>query len=272
MSRDFLVTREAHVDTPAAYRGALDELWQGDLQVLLLRGVFSPDVMARVVARLERDGAGFDELRFGPEFHAYMLGMGLDFAPSLERYLDGVAPWRRACVALFDGLGDFEAKMDQVFATLGGERTVAVPELQGRACLPDSFRRLPPTGLIPPHAELEQTTRPPYAPFNPLIDGVTLMSYFVCLAPGDAGGELSLHDFTWAEIDAALMHRGRTRVDQALPARARSTFRPGPGDMIVFDGGRYVHQVLPVEGQVTRWTGGGFVARARGGERYLRWC
>ena len=43
------------------------------------------------------------------------------------------------------------------------------------------------------------------------------------------------------------------------------------GDLLVFDGGRHFHQILPVVGPRRRWTVGGFMAPTRDRTAWLRW-
>jgi hypothetical protein len=270
-STGFFDIREVRADDAAALSGALRDIHAGVYSGLLVRAAFPAAEMGEAAARLARGSVSFDTLRFGPGFEAYMLGRGLDFADDLEGYLDGEAAWSASCDRLFDGLTSFEERLDQLFGSLGSPLPVTRPRLRGRLCLPDTFRRLPPGGRIPPHAEMEQTTRPPYAELNPLLDGVTLISYFVCLAPGTAGGELAIHDLRWRDVDESVMHRGRTRVEHLLEKAEPVRVRPDAGDLLIFDGGRCFHEVLPVLGDETRWTGGGFLAMARDGACFYRW-
>lgn len=270
MSAPFFHVREVSADDPASYTGALRAIHAGEFQGMLVRGAFPTDDVREVVTRLER-GAGFDTLRFGPEFEAYMLGRGLDFAEDIGAYLDGEPAWSASCERLFHGLTSFEGRLDELFGALASPLPVARPHLRGRPCLPDTIRKLPPGGRIPPHAEMEQTTRPPYVDLNRQLDGVTLVSYFVCFAPGEAGGELAVHDLRWGNVDETVMHRGRTRVEHIVQQRDSVRLRPNAGDLVIFDGGRCFHEVLPVLGAETRWTGGGFVALAHDGACFYRW-
>ena len=48
-------------------------------------------------------------------------------------------------------------------------------------------------------------------------------------------------------------------------------FRLEPGEMIIFNSGRYLHRVTPVVGKVTRWTACSFMAEARTPGRVYCW-
>jgi hypothetical protein len=43
------------------------------------------------------------------------------------------------------------------------------------------------------------------------------------------------------------------------------------GDLIVFDGGRHYHRVLPNQGESRRWTIGGFLSLSRAGTESWVW-
>ena len=50
-----------------------------------------------------------------------------------------------------------------------------------------------------------------------------------------------------------------------------TAFAPQPGDMLIFDGGRYFHRVSKVEGVLPRRTVGGFVGFSQNHDRLYYW-
>ena len=47
--------------------------------------------------------------------------------------------------------------------------------------------------------------------------------------------------------------------------------RLAPGDLVLFNSGRYLHRVVPVGGARTRWTVCSFMAEARDGQSVHCW-
>ena len=58
----------------------------------------------------------------------------------------------------------------------------------------------------------------------------------------------------------------RSNVGELLGRFEWTEIRPGVGDVLIFDGGRYLHRVDWVSGDRTRWTMGGFLMFDRSGE------
>lgn len=265
---------ETTLDALDAHPDVLQHVREGKAQGLLIRGLFAPEPIARVVSHLEAGQPAFPWVRMGDQFEAYSLGRALDFASEdLSEYLGAVPDTARASDDLFSELGGLEARLDDVFARVSSGRPLEVPRFQdGRSYLGIAVHCLPRGGCIPPHCENEQATRGPYRHLNRLLDGVTLMSYFLTLAPAEREGALVVHDFRWEEVDATHFHGNRTSVEHALGDRASIRLDPQSGDLLVFDGGRYFHEVATVVGNRTRWTVGGLLGFSRDGRRIYRWA
>lgn len=87
----------------------------------------------------------------------------------------------------------------------------------------------------------------------------TILSYFVTLQAPDAGGELVVYGLWGSDPNPPMLP---TRfIDTAALEKGylKETVELGDGDLIVFDAGRYVHRVTPVEGARPRLTVGGFL-------------
>ena len=81
-----------------------------------------------------------------------------------------------------------------------------------------------------------------------ISDATTQLSWYVVLALPDSGGELAIY----LDEDTTVHHR------------------PQIGDLLLFDGGRYEHEVLPSAG-ATRITLGGFARRSLAADRLYFW-
>ena len=247
--------------------GLLEQVHAGALSGVVVHKLLKPPVCAELVRRLDR--LELPRHPLGSRFAGETLGLGLDHAvDGLDDYFADQDRMLPAVRRLF-GRRPLDTVLLEVLRRLS-HRPVEVPMLRGRPCTPFTVRRLPEGGCIPPHIELEQTTRPPYAELAPLLDGQTVLSFLLVLQPADTGGVLRLHDVGWEDLDDEHWVRGRTRADDLL-AKARSKDVPlDVGDLLIFDGGRAFHEVTAVHGE--RWTVGGFIAGSSDGSTFLTWC
>ncbi|MEZ4300349.1 MAG: 2OG-Fe(II) oxygenase [Polyangiaceae bacterium] len=245
---------------------------QGELNGVVLKGVLSAEVAGGLVRRLEAGEMTVARRRFAREFEAYSIGPCLDQAEhGLEPYFGGVEEIERAFDALFGA--DVRAQIEGVVRRVAGARPLVWPKNEaGRPYGKMTLRCLPPGGLIPPHCENEQLPRAPYDGLRAHIDTTALVSFYLTLAAAEDGGELSIHDMGAHELGRLPVRDGHSDVGAALLERGRVLVRPMAGDMIVFDGGRFFHQVRPVGGARNRWTMGGFMALSASGREVLAWA
>jgi hypothetical protein len=116
-------------------------------------------------------------------------------------------------------------------------------------------------------------TRPNYNHLNTLIENVDQISYFVTLQPPTGGGYLRVFSLRFDQLTRDMWnHDGdHTHVDGIIENYPSVALKPGPGDLIAFDGGRYFHLVSLVEGEKTRWTIGGFLGFGRDEQTIYYW-
>jgi hapalindole-type alkaloid chlorinase len=245
------------------HRSALLEIHEGALDGVIVKHVFPCELLAAAAERISRGATAL------PIFHAPDGRKGLvygwplvasDGAP--ERYLDLAQVFRTECAALFGAADEPERTIASALASLAGGLDVSVPRAaDGRAFLPATIRFLAPGDLLPLHYENEVFGWPGVRELAARLDHSTLMSFYIPMVLAERGGELRLYrtssvgDGTMriAELggdDAARVHFEREGYD---------VLRPGPGDLLVFDGGRRYHEVTRVEG-CQRWTMGGVLA------------
>jgi hypothetical protein len=144
---------------------------------------------------------------------------------------------------------------------LAGGRPVSIPRASdGRAYCAATMRFLGEGDSLPCHYENESFHAPALRALAPALDHTTLMSFYVPMAHADAGGELRLYQVDCFDGRESMIGR-LGGDDQARPHLERAGYtvlRPDVGDLLLFDGGRYYHEVTPVRG--ARWTMGGVFA------------
>jgi len=251
----------------AEFAEAILEIHAGNLDGVIVKQVFPAERVASVVERIR---AAEVEM---PIFHAPDGRKGLVYGWPLvasegafDDYLRRAAEFRAACEILFDGAGEPERTLTRALGSLAKGCEVSVPRAaDGRPFLPATIRFLSAGDLLPLHYENEVFNWPGLRDsLAARLDRATLMSFYVPLVVSDAGGELVLYRTTCNEGGADRI--GRLGGDDAARPQFESegfeVLRPGPGDLLVFDGGRRYHEVTRIEGR-DRWTMGGVMAFSR---------
>ncbi len=256
-------------DFPDAIRRLRREEFEG----IIVRQVYSAEECARLSDRLEGGQHGLVRRDFPPIMRAYFLGINLNLThPDLVAYFQEAPAFRARLKQLFSGSIDLEARVAGMLSSLdNGRPYLAVPGPQPQLDHMFATLRAHLTGgFIPPHFDNEQAFRQSYRLVMPWI-GTDLFSFVLAFSQPEAGGELEIFN---------LQHEGRrfrmTDGDEDashlnLDGVESIRFRLEPGEMIIFNSGRYLHRVNPVIGPTTRWTACSFMAESRTGEQVYCW-
>jgi hypothetical protein len=245
----------------ASAEDPLGAMIAGDANAFRIPNAFgTPSILERAhQGRMER----FD---WPAQFRTYSLGGTLDQSESLDAHLNSASLFRAA-------LGDdVEDAVRARIAELACGRTVEPARApDGRTYVPLTIKVIAPDGYIPPHCEIEQLARSPYDHLRGVLDTTTILGFFVVLAPPERGGALRVSALTWAMLDKSKMREQRTHeaIVPVIDDHPYEELSPAPGDLVVFDGGRHVHQVMPVHG-CERISIGGFLGLTKD-DRVLYW-
>jgi len=220
---------------------------------VVLRGVFSPDVLAGIGDCLN---AGKDELprtQLPEQYKLDLRGMCLDLAaPDLSDYLEHSAVFRRTLGGV-PGAEELFARVVELLKIVAGTRELRlVHSADGRPYQSMTMRRIRPGGRLPPHWENEHVTRPSYSHLRTLFDG-NMISVLCPVVTPDAGGDVVIYDAPWSSESPP-----RKPSPEQLAQLGRLLLPVRVGDLAVFDSGRFCHTVTTVEGSRERWTLGGF--------------
>ena len=262
----FLRVLEIDAQDAAGHGDAFERMRGGKLDGVIVRDVYPPDVLARVVERLERHDPPFLETSFPAPFKSSFYGRNLNLThPDLSGrgYFAEAARFHEHLDALFWPSSGLVARVGVILAELdAGRPFIAPPGLEpGQRYMFTTLRAQREGGFIPPHCDNEHAFRPAYAHLLPLIDR-HLMSFVLAFTMAEAGGALEVFDLRFESLAPRLMNDDRAvPIDTAGVASVR--FRLPPGAMIVLDSGRYLHRVTPVIGPHKRWTACSFMARSR---------
>ncbi|HYF44670.1 MAG TPA: 2OG-Fe(II) oxygenase [Acidimicrobiales bacterium] len=248
---------------------AIEAIYEGRLDGMTIKGVFTPSEARAVVERLEQHRSSFVDHGSVEMFGTAIVGSEDDRA-DYHRDAPGMNP---KLEALFDGR--FRSRIEEVLGRVGGGRPVDVPQDGAdRPYVPATVRVLPSgRGVIHGHTANEFcNVWPAYAHLRDIARMWNSLSYFIVAQPPEDGGELVLYDLDWDDTPEAILALPMGPERDALLERSASQgISPKAGDMVLFTGGRIWHRVAPVRGTVPRVTVGGFVALSAEGDRIYYW-
>jgi len=269
MIHDSLAPSMTLLDVPAgdltAASDAFGRLSRKEIFGVLVRGVFDAAMLERLSEELIAGRDTLPRSKLPEKYRLEFRGMGLDIAgPKLDGYLEAAATFRRE-LPNTPGASEVLSGIERVVSGLTGGRTLGVPACEGREYTPFTFRQILPGGCLPPHWENEHVPRPAYEHLRTLIDG-NMISLLCPLAIPEAGGQVVAYDLRWPDDG-----RFAKPTAEELESRHGAPILPPPGDMVMFDSGRYYHEVTPVQGARARWTIGLFAALSRDGRSVYYW-
>jgi hypothetical protein len=269
----FLNVLELDAGECAAHGDAFGRLRDGELQAIVVHGVYDAKTLHAMVERLERHDPPFLQTRFPEKFRSWFYGRNLNLsAPGLQGYFDEAAQFHSQLEVLLPGpqapvrrIGGLLAQLD------GGRPFVAAPgPLAGQHYMFTTLRAHLEGGYIPPHFDNEQTLRPTYRHLHEVVE-LHMTSFVLALTQAEAGGALEVFDHREKPANARLISDDRVAEKPDVAQFDSVGFRLPAGSLIVLDSGRYLHRLTPVRGGRKRWTACSFMALSRGHEATYCW-
>lgn len=235
-------------------------LIDGTLAAAVVRGVWTAEQMAAVVARLEAGALGLprqhrdhddpDRVQVGVYGEPISPSTRFPRGPDPEAYFAQADVLPSRLPALFGDAPDWLPTLEALLARAGApaERAPGYG-----AC---TLRHLPPGCALDRHCENLYARIPALAPLQDQLRMLDVCSVFLTLQAPEAGGELELWEARWQPGMRNLRDDGGPSV--RVQTRA--------GDVVLAAAGNQFHAVRPVEGARARWTLGAFFAPLQQGE------
>ncbi len=269
----FLRTLELDAADVDLHADAFGRLRSGDLQAIVVHGVYAPEVLRASVERLERHDPPFLKTWFPPAFHAWFYGRNVNLAdPALAGYFAEASQFNAQLETLMPlGLG-LTQRVGALLAALDGSRPfVAAPgPRSGEHYMFTTLRAHLELGYIPAHFDNEMRLRPSYRHLAGTVEP-HILSFVLAFSRSDSGGALEVFDLRCDPDDARLLNDDGVSVKPDTSILRSASFRLPPGSLIVLDSGRYLHRVTRVGGALTRWTACSFMARSRSHDATYCW-
>lgn len=256
-------------DQSADHPNLIGEILSGAIDGFVARGLFKQQEVEAVLQSLSQlNDDDWMKTPFGmnfPDPFATINDKGL----SLDKYYRklGLLHQRMSTDA---AIGSTFQRLQQFISNVGQEFNVSVPMngVKHAEVVPGTFRFMLPNlgGLFIHCGNLFQTqSQFFYSMLEGHVDMDNQLSYFIVLQNPEQGGELTLYDMLWKDVqekdhpenNAYVIGRdgGRIYVDDLRKVQVR----PEVGDILIFHGGPIWHRVEDIVGDRPRVTLGGFL-------------
>ena len=271
---------DINIDEVASHGHLIEEMLAAKLTGVVVRGAFPEQLVNEAVANLESDDLGdaWDAPNAGmtggeirtigdaatPTFTAFR-------GPSAQRYADSARRHERWTQAIFKDEHP-TPHLQRIFSGLFQGRAAAAPAFEdGVSWAPYNYRALDPNVQIYSHHDNHYGLEI-YQHLDERFDRGALLSWFITLQPAELAGQLVIYGLWGSDPNPPMLP---TRfLDTEILERdfKRSILDLRAGDLVIFDSGRHVHRVTPVEGARPRLTLGGFLTADVDRTQLAFWC
>ncbi len=237
---------------PAA-PGALEKLWGGRCHGLNRPGLFTVTELAELQQLLK---ARIPE-RHAQPFPGTTFGSVLIVTDDRQRYFQDA----RALRCLLEEHGLLQ-RLRAALSDLTGH-PVKTPDEEGQSYAEVTVRRLPAGQEVAVHSERWEW--PSMGWHRQQLQPRWHLSFYLPMNPLADGGELELYHRPSQGMDLGGLSAEQAR--QRLEVHGQSRWSPQPGELLIFDGGRFNHRVRPSSSE--RWTLGGFAGQDHDGQLWI---
>ncbi len=276
-------TLDVGVQDLAGVGNAIEDIYAGTLDVLVVRGALDATMLAATGERLDADAGGLAWSRPNikmPVEDVQLLGTDTPATPTfnaprgatLDDYLASAAAHAGEAAAVFAPGYDAGAAIRQAIARHAGGRAVELAQAaDGRSYAPYTIRRLADGRQIGLHHDFHYRLDL-YRELAPQLDTGTLVSFVATLRAPRDGGELFVYGATSDDAAVPRLANGFSFDLAAVEAGYDcARLQLGAGDLFLLAAGRCLHRVGRVGGPPSRITMGGFLALDRARQRVLFW-
>ncbi|MEC7987016.1 MAG: hypothetical protein VX278_17740 [Myxococcota bacterium] len=254
----------------------LERLFEQQLDLLIVRNALPTEALRQTLSSLDNfsitDDVPWTPQQFAnPHRHQMMLigesltpNVSAPTGPDLQRYFEK-ARWIESFVQ--NQTVPFFRNLEQIFQSIGAQNPSVAQDNIGNRYTPGTFRKLPVGCSIPLHVGNYFFDTGGYRILRESLDTRLQLSYFYTLRPAVEGGELAVYSTKWSDPNIPwLEDHGIWDGETIMRNAAVRYFKPGAGDLLIFNGGHFFHRVTEIKGTASRWTLGGFLAKDTHGQ------
>lgn len=260
---------EINIDSVSAHKGAYFQLYQGNLDILIIRGFLTHEEIKRLINRTERwPQKLIVKKSFGHTFGPTLV----DSQNELEKYFQQSALFNDV---LNSALGfDFTSRFVNIMANLGGieKNQVHNPMVKaGSQFASTNIKFMQPyKGSLPIHCGMQfRHLFPEYKTIENYKDPKNQLSYFTVLQQPTRGGEIQLYNLLFD--NTPLFTNPQLTRNYVASVKESKFYRPQIGDMFFFNGGQIWHRITQIRGMIPRISLSAFTAPNPEGNGIIYW-
>ncbi|MDM9585832.1 2OG-Fe(II) oxygenase [Nostoc sp. GT001] len=249
-------------DLLANYPDAVNRIYKGEIDGMLIKQVFTKEEMLKAKHQLEniksRKSVGYGE-SFGVVLPAK------ENEPT--KYFQDVNVYRNDLKNIFEG--GYEQRIEGLLSKVSGGRVVEIASENNQTYAPAQIRFVEPNkGGIIIHKGSQFLQHPSFAHLTKIARLQEHLSYFLIVDKPEEGGELIIYDLPPEE---AKKDFDTLVKDSAFEKCDKKYISPDIGDMVLFHGGTIWHKVAEARGNKNRISIGGFVAISTDDQKIFYW-
>lgn len=241
----------------------LHQMLNGSQLGAIIRGAFDPAALKQLQQSI---GTSETIKRTAIEYYSgWQYGRTLVISkPDLQEYFTEAEKLRQAVHST--GL-NFEQQLQHILAQISGNQEVSSPiGPQQQHYGMSTIRIVQPGGEINLHCENETSHFAPVSHLASVLDLSSQLSFYTPLSLPEKGGQLTIYHSRHGDSSGQpllSMDRTSQKTLQYVEQFGTTVAEPNVGDLLIFDAGRYYHRVSKIEGNLPRWTMGGFIASSK---------
>jgi hapalindole-type alkaloid chlorinase len=259
----------------------MNDIYQRKIDGFLIKNVLSPQEADTIVSNLCNENK--DYRLENPVGYSIPLPFAIaKDEQTVSKYLKGAEYFIKESKNVFKV--DIIDKIENIFRQMSGGRKIQIPEgkYSGTHLAPSNIRVLYPYfGGIHLHCgNYFQNEFPSFFDFlSYKVHLINQLSYFIMLNPPENGGELTIYDMEWKDVQTKASLQENDVVTKLIDGSPlmmdqvkRMYIKPSKGDMIMFAGGEIWHRVEDIEGKESRVTVGGFMGFSKDDKAIYYWA
>ncbi len=259
------------VDANSNAIDGIRSIYDREIVGILLPGAYDKSDTSAISARL--DSPTVDAAQPHDRATEYHVGKLLQWSRLGDEYFHAARRFDETCERLFEGCPSYAQVVEGALAKFSSGLPVRVAvSATGQSYSRSTIRLMGEAASLPLHFDKQQLPFEGYEELRSRIDLTTILSFFILLRLPEKGGDLVVYEREWTSADNRFDEMDWSSLKRAARDLPHAAVVMQEGDLVIFDAGRRLHEVTPVEGRRSRYTIGGFAAFARNGSALVYWA
>jgi hypothetical protein len=246
------------------YPDGVNQIYKGEIDGMLIKGVFSKEEMLKVKYKLESQKDALTLQRRTQGYGQLLGALLVENESDTTKYFQDAAILRDELKKFFES--GYEATVEAILTKISGGRTVELARKNAQQVYaPAQIRFVHPNqGGIKLHRGNEFISNPAFDHLRQIAKIKDCLGYYIVIDKPEQGGELFLYDLLPEQT-------AKDKKYWDLEKSQKRSYNPDIGDLVLFHEGVIWHAISEVKGQKTRITIGGFATLSNDEHKIHYW-